>query len=246
MYANVTRWITICAGFAAAAILTAELFVDDPGSFRDVTAFDFVLVWSMAWFFSNAIRFLDTHDERWLMRLALLGLGFLLLYFGTVQFNSLDLPISSSNAREASLAASASIIGIAALASALRASNSERLSDWSFDPVGSIRRDPLRWATIASGTLLAAFIFISPATVPMAVAATCAVRYVDTVPRSGFNRLVATAAVVCVLAATIVVLWGSEFGHATLPIAMLMIACIAGVFRRRDSTVGGQAGEDGN
>ena len=240
MSANVTRWITICAGFATAAILTAEVFVVVPGSSRDPTMFDFVHVWSMAWFFANAVRFFDTHDERWFGRLSLLGLGFLSLYFGIAQFNNLELPIASSNAKEASLAASASIVAIAALASALRPSNGERWSDWSFDPVGSVKRDPLRWATIASGILLAAFIFTSPATIPIAVAATCAVRYTDTMPGPGRIRLrlVTTAAVVSVLAAFIFELWGGTYGHATLPVAMLMVACIAGVFRRRDPTVG--------
>ena len=75
MFSKITRWLIIAGGFAAAAILTAELFVDDQSSFREVTVFNFILVWSMAWFFANAIRFLDTRNEHWLRLFGLLTLG---------------------------------------------------------------------------------------------------------------------------------------------------------------------------
>ncbi len=82
MFSKITRWLTIAGGFAAAAILTAELFVDDPSSFRQVTVFNFILVWSMAWFFANAIRFFDTRNEHWLRLFGLLTLGLSVAFYG--------------------------------------------------------------------------------------------------------------------------------------------------------------------
>ncbi len=75
MFSKITRSLTIAGGFAAAAILTAELFVDDQSSFREMSVFNFILVWSMAWFFANAVRFFDTRNELWLRFFGLLPLG---------------------------------------------------------------------------------------------------------------------------------------------------------------------------
>ena len=120
MFSKITRWATIAGGFAAGAIMTAELFVDAPSSFREVAVFDFILVWSLAWFLTNAIRFFDTRNERWLRLFGLLSLGLPLTVFGTFMLVNLEFPITGSNASQVSLSASALIVGGTALLSATR------------------------------------------------------------------------------------------------------------------------------
>ena len=235
MFSRITRWATIAGGFAVAAIMTAELFVDDPSSFREVTVFNFILVWSMAWFLANAIRFFDTRNERWLRLFGLLSLGLALASLVAVMLVNLEFPITGSNASEVSLSASALIFGFTALFSAIRVPPNQAPPNWSFDLIGSIRRDPLRWTTIASGLTLAVFISISPTFIPTAVAATCLVRYADTMTRVGRVRLVGLMAVAFVLASGVVVLWSNSFEYATLPTSLLIIACILAMFRRREA-----------
>lgn len=235
MFLKFTRWFTIASGFSAAVIMTAELFVDDPSSFREVTIFNFILVWSVAWFFANAVRFFDAHNELWLRLSGLLALGLPLMFFGVFTLADVEFPISRSNASEASLGASALIVGIAALFSATRVPVHEEPSNWSFDLISSIKQDPLRWLTITSGLMLAVFIAISPTFVPAAVAVTCAVRYADTMPPANFMRRVALMAMAFVLGAGIIVLWSNSFQFATLPTAFLVAACILAIFRRNQT-----------
>ncbi len=234
---DATRWVTIAGGFIAAAVLTVALFVDDPYSYREIDAFHFIHVWSLAWFFTNVVRWLDTHHEAWLRISGLVFLGALLLVYGAMQGNSAGFLITPATANGVALAAASSVIGVTALLSAAfsHSSNAVDRTPMSLDLIGSIRSDPVRWLTIGAGTVLAVSIFLSPIYVPIAVATTCAVRYVDTLPTSRLIRLTGLAVVATVLLVAIVLLWGTELGHVTIPLALLLLACLLAMFSKHDA-----------
>ncbi len=164
-------------------------------------------------------------------------LGAPLLVYGAIQGNSVGFSITAATANEMAVAAGSSVIGVTALLSAARPHFSAAVdrSPLSLDLIGSVRSDPVRWLTIGAGIALAASIFLSPIYVPMAVATTCAVRYADTLPTTRLIRLAGLAVVATVLLAAIVHLWGTDLGHVTIPLALLLIACLLAMFSKRDT-----------
>ncbi len=105
-------------------------------------------------------------------------------------------------------------------------------------PIAAIRNEPLRWLAIAGGTVLAVGIFISPTFIPTAIAATCAVRYADTMKRSKLVRFIALAIVAVVLiVALVAVMFTAGMELAAIDLSVLILTALLAMFRASDSAL---------